>query len=107
MNDQFASVLLGLDPAREPTLAELNAAWREQRSALHPDRGGDPSRFNDARRAYEYLHARVTRPRTCPECDGLGRVHHQRGFTTLTLPCARCRGTGQIRFQPNGEPHAP
>ncbi len=99
-----AYALFGWAPGADVPLPELNARWRALRSDLHPDRpGGDPERFDAGRRAYDLLHRHVTRPRPCPECDGAGKVHHQRGFATLSLPCSRCRGTGEVRYHPNGE----
>ena len=50
-------LLLGLDPAADPTDDEVRAAWRRVAAATHPDRadGGDPARFAAAAAAYTEL----------------------------------------------------
>jgi len=37
-----------------------------------------------------------TRPERCAACNGRGQVSVQQGFFTMSRPCGRCRGTGQI-----------
>lgn len=105
MKLEEAAQVLGIEiELGEPTLAQVNQAWRDARSRLHPDReGGDADKFDRARKAYDLLHRHVTRPRVCPDCLGEGKTSHARGFTVLKLPCSRCRGTGEIRYQVNGE----
>lgn len=80
----------------DPTLTELDQRWRQLRSSLHPDRGGDPASFDVHRRAYDRLRSHLLRPRSCEACDGSGWVHHQRGWTVAKLRCATCRGTGIV-----------
>src|SRR6185312_7352651 len=66
-------VILGF--LADPILTELDQRWRQLRSSLHPDRGGDPASFDVHRRAYDRLRAHLLRPKLCPECDGLGFDH--------------------------------
>lgn len=37
-----------------------------------------------------------TRPELCEACNGRGQVSVQQGFFSMTRPCGRCRGTGEI-----------
>ena len=37
-----------------------------------------------------------TRKETCPSCGGRGQIRHQQGFFTLSRPCSRCEGSGEI-----------
>lgn len=87
-------VILGF--LADPTLPELDQRWRQLRSSLHPDRGGDPASFDVHRRAYDRLRAHLLRPRPCEACDGTGFTHVQRGWTVVKLMCAACRGTGRV-----------
>jgi molecular chaperone DnaJ len=41
-----------------------------------------------------------TRPITCPDCDGRGVRAQAQGFFSLSQPCLRCGGTGQIVEHP-------
>jgi len=41
-----------------------------------------------------------TRPKTCPQCAGAGRVRHQQGFFTLERTCPGCQGRGQVIEDP-------
>lgn len=41
-----------------------------------------------------------TRPQKCGQCKGAGRVRLQQGFFSITRPCNRCQGTGQIIADP-------
>lgn len=82
----------------EPTMGELDARWRELRSALHPDReGGDADKFAEAKQAYDVLHKHLNRPRICNHCNGHGTTLWQKGFTTLHRKCTHCDGTGEVR----------
>ena len=36
-----------------------------------------------------------TKPKTCPMCNGQGRVRHSQGFFTLERTCPNCQGRGQ------------
>ena len=40
------------------------------------------------------------KPRTCPQCQGHGRVRAQQGFFAIERTCAACRGRGQIIDNP-------
>jgi len=37
-----------------------------------------------------------TRPKTCRECGGAGRVRYAQGMFTLERTCAACQGSGQV-----------
>lgn len=37
-----------------------------------------------------------TTPKTCDACGGHGEVRRQQGFFTISQPCPRCQGTGEI-----------
>ena len=41
-----------------------------------------------------------TKPKTCPTCQGHGRVRHQQGFFTLERTCVSCQGRGQVIDSP-------
>ncbi|MBV9348932.1 MAG: molecular chaperone DnaJ [Pseudolabrys sp.] len=41
-----------------------------------------------------------TKPKTCPHCNGHGRVRHQQGFFTLERTCTACQGRGQVIDSP-------
>jgi len=41
-----------------------------------------------------------TKPKTCPTCQGHGRVRHQQGFFTLERTCVACQGRGQVIESP-------
>ena len=41
-----------------------------------------------------------TKPKTCPHCNGQGRVRHQQGFFTLERTCTACQGRGQVIESP-------
>ena len=36
------------------------------------------------------------RKETCAACGGRGQIRHQQGFFTVTRPCSRCGGSGEI-----------
>jgi molecular chaperone DnaJ len=38
--------------------------------------------------------------KTCPDCAGRGQVFEQRGFFSMTSPCAKCHGEGKIITDP-------
>ncbi len=38
--------------------------------------------------------------KTCPDCEGRGKVSTSRGFFTLTETCSRCKGRGQVITDP-------
>ncbi len=47
-----AWTILGVDP--KATLAEIKAAFRKRARETHPDRGGDPRAFDEAKRAFDH-----------------------------------------------------
>lgn len=71
---------------------EIELKWRELRSQLHPDRGGDADEFHQAQQAYTEAHADATaRESRCPTCGGDGTVEVTRGFNRISLACPTCR----------------
>ena len=44
-----------------------------------------------------------TQPTTCPQCQGRGRVHQQRGFLAVASTCPECHGRGEIIPNPCGD----
>lgn len=95
MSLEAAFAALGLGP--DADVAAVEAAWRRLRSELHPDRpDGDAERFDAGRRAYELARAHAAAPRRCLTCDGLGKLHQQRGFHVMSRACPACRGTGRV-----------
>lgn len=43
-----------------------------------------------------------TKPKTCPHCNGQGKVRAQQGFFTLERTCPACHGRGQVIEDPCG-----
>jgi molecular chaperone DnaJ len=41
-----------------------------------------------------------TKPKTCPMCNGQGKVRHAQGFFTLERTCPNCQGRGQVIDSP-------
>lgn len=39
-------------------------------------------------------------PQTCPQCAGTGQVHLTQGFFSISRPCSRCGGDGQVITNP-------
>ena len=39
-------------------------------------------------------------PTTCTQCNGYGEVRRQQGFFTMSTPCPRCQGSGQMISNP-------
>lgn len=37
---------------------------------------------------------------TCPQCHGTGQVRRSQGFFQIAMPCAACKGTGQVISRP-------
>jgi DnaJ family protein A protein 2 len=53
--------LLGIEPIA--SMEEIKKAWRKTAAMHHPDRGGDPVKFQEARNAYEILADPISRER--------------------------------------------
>lgn len=86
---------LGLSDSALPS--EVTARWRELRSSLHPDNGGDAGEFDDMKKAYEAALHEAQQPVRCAECDGSGKKMVQRGFSQVRLPCGACDGRGEVQ----------
>ena len=41
-----------------------------------------------------------SKPKTCPHCNGAGRIRHAQGFFTLERTCPGCQGRGQVIDDP-------
>ncbi len=41
-----------------------------------------------------------TKPKTCPHCNGQGKIRHAQGFFTLERTCPGCHGRGQVIDDP-------
>jgi molecular chaperone DnaJ len=41
-----------------------------------------------------------SKPKTCPACNGQGKVRHTQGFFTLERTCVSCQGRGQVIDNP-------
>jgi len=74
---------------------QIRTRWRELRSQLHPDHGGDAEKFHQASRAYDDAMAEAQEPKPCLTCGGAGSVKVSRGFNVITMHCAVCDGTGE------------
>lgn len=37
-----------------------------------------------------------TQKETCSSCGGRGQIRHQQGFFTVSRPCSRCHGSGEV-----------
>lgn len=38
--------------------------------------------------------------RSCPNCGGTGQVRHSQGFFSISTPCSRCNGSGEVIENP-------
>jgi DnaJ-class molecular chaperone len=76
---------------------EIELRWRELRSKLHPDHGGDADEFHQAQQAYTEAIAEARRPKACSDCGGRGRKVVSRGFSQISLGCPTCGGSGEAR----------
>jgi DnaJ-class molecular chaperone len=84
--------ILGL--SEDASAQEIELRWRELRSELHPDKGGDAERFHQASEAYAAALTEAQRPKTCPTCHGEKTIGIVRGFNTIKVCCSYCGGTG-------------
>ena len=85
--------ILGLEAGA--SVDEIERRWRELRSELHPDHGGDAERFHEASNAYVAARHEASEPRPCEACGGSGRVGQARGFAQVTTACQVCGGSGE------------
>lgn len=94
MKTPEAFKILGIAPTND--VAEIDQAWRVLRSKLHPDKpSGDKDKFDQARKAYDLVWSEATKPKPCLNCDGLGKLKQQRGFTIMERKCPECKGSGK------------
>lgn len=60
----------------------------------HPDRGGNPERFDDIQKAYAVVLEEANKPKSCIKCSGTGRVSITSGWSKVDLFCGVCNGSG-------------
>lgn len=90
MSKAFAT--LGLPVTATPE--EVKAKWRELCMIHHPDRGGNPVEFDEVRQAYKKAFAEASAPKPCTMCNGSTTVMQTSGWSSITMPCPNCGGTG-------------
>lgn len=90
--DPFAA--LGLPSTA--TAAEVKAAYREAAQRLHPDKGGDGKEFAALCRAYKEAMQEAELPVPCIDCRGTGRREVVGGWSSTTVVCLVCSGSGQV-----------
>lgn len=83
----------------DPTASQLEAAWRQARSGLHPDKGGDAALFAAMATCYKQALERLRRPRPCPVCDGAGATQQWYGWSQLSRTCPDCGGSGLAKTE--------
>lgn len=105
MAEEAAQTLGGLDLASlsEPV---LNKVYKDLAKRLHPDVGGDMRQFIEMDKAKCILALWLKRPQATPvdtsissdkclQCNGTGRRTLRRGFSSMTMVCGSCRGSGE------------
>lgn len=86
--------ILGLPP--DASVDDIQARWRQLRSELHPDHGGDAERFHLASEAYAAALHEARQPKVCNACGGSGKIKVVHGFHTTNLACETCHGSGEL-----------
>lgn len=85
--------ILGLPEGSD--VAAIQVRWRELRSSLHPDHGGDAEAFYNAGKAYDEALAEASQPKPCQSCGGSGKIGVARGFNQINVICPSCDGSGE------------
>ena len=75
---------------------EVKSVWRQLASQNHPDRGGDAGEFSRLRKAYNEALAIATEPKECSTCRGSGKVQVVSGWSSVSVACSDCDGTGKL-----------
>jgi DnaJ-class molecular chaperone len=78
----------------ESTPLEVKMRWRILASEHHPDKGGDASKFDMYRSAYEEALRLSEMEKPCDECGGAGKITTMRGFHQIKVACPICSGSG-------------
>jgi DnaJ-class molecular chaperone len=83
--------LLGLTTSASAD--DVKKRYRELALDAHPDRGGDPGKFNELHQAYARLLEQRESPgkRPCANCKGKRKVTQARGFSVIKVPCPECK----------------
>ena len=86
--------VLGLSPGASS--AEVKARYKDLARTLHPDAGGDATKFAGVAQAYrEALIDATAREAVCSACGGSGRRNVARGFQQVSVLCQSCHGSGR------------
>lgn len=72
---------------------EARAWYKAQCKRLHPDHGGSADVFCAFIAAWPAALLELEET-PCPTCEGSGRYAVLRGFSTVSLTCELCEGTG-------------
>lgn len=104
--------LLELQTLEGLTEDTVRDAYRVVAKKTHPDRGGDATVFANADRAkhmlLQWLKQRdkvviKAEPgnfgKKCEVCGGTGRRRVQRGFSSMTMVCGTCHGSGDAQYE--------
>lgn len=84
---------LGLRPGVKKS--DVKKAWRKIVKSAHPDHGGDSDKFIELRKAYELALENAVDDDICELCNGTGKVERAVGWSSLTVGCTLCKGTGK------------
>jgi DnaJ-class molecular chaperone len=93
MSTETPFQILGL----EETATEQEVIDRFRGMALlsHPDKGGTALGFMRIKVARDQALALIRAPKPCLACNGTGRKQVVNGFTSVTLYCETCQGSGK------------
>lgn len=95
MTGREALEKMGLTP--DASEDDVHRRWKELAYEHHPDRGGDPVKFNEVYDTYQLALIQVEKPLRCDQCNGDGKYMITKGFTTAWMHCGKCDGTGDLR----------
>ena len=92
MTPAKAFSVLGLNDTA--TQHEVRVKWKQLCMVHHPDRGGDPVKFDEIHRSYTIAFGEAGKLKECKECHGTGKLRQTYGFNSIDMPCAFCGGSG-------------
>jgi DnaJ-class molecular chaperone len=97
MSNKIKDALTTLVLPSDATLADVKSAYRSAAMVAHPDRGGDPAHFDKLTKARDVLAAHLEMvEKTCPACQGSGRMTVKAFGGNVGLNCKQCKGTGEL-----------